>query len=115
MNSVRSGTTGCTNIAKTGFSYCVFFGLLLAVRARGLRLTAPVRKEDAPVGRLVVRKRNREFILDAGDIDRLEADGNYVVVHATGQIYRLRTPWTGWRAAWATSGSRGCIVPTWST
>jgi hypothetical protein len=75
---------------KDCVSYCLFLGLLLAFRARGLRLTNPVHQEDAPVSRLVVRKRNREFILDADDIDRLEADGNYVVVHATGQSYRLR-------------------------
>ena len=38
----------------------------------------------------MVRKRNREFILDAGDIDRIEADGNYVVIYAAGESYRLR-------------------------
>jgi hypothetical protein len=40
--------------------------------------------------RLLVRKRNREFILDADDIDHLQADGNYVVVHAGRESYRLR-------------------------
>jgi LytTr DNA-binding domain len=40
--------------------------------------------------RLVVRRLNREFILDSAQIDRLEADGNYVVVYAEGQCYRLR-------------------------
>ncbi len=40
--------------------------------------------------RLVVRKRNREFILDAADIDQIEADGNYVIVHSSGETYRLR-------------------------
>ena len=45
---------------------------------------------EPPIGRLVVRKHNREFILDAGEIDRIESDGNYVVVHAGGQSYRLR-------------------------
>ena len=38
----------------------------------------------------MVRKLNREFILDLGEIDRIEADGNYVVIHASGQSYRLR-------------------------
>jgi two-component system LytT family response regulator len=37
-----------------------------------------------------VRKRNREFILDAGEIDHVDSDGNYVVVHAAGETYRLR-------------------------
>jgi len=43
-----------------------------------------------PLDRLVVRKRNREFILDAADIDRLESDGNYVNIHTAGESYRLR-------------------------
>jgi hypothetical protein len=47
-------------------------------------------RTQPPQDRLVVRKLNREFILDSGQIDRLEADGNYVVVHAAGQSYRLR-------------------------
>jgi hypothetical protein len=44
----------------------------------------------SPLGKLVVRRRNREFILDSTEIDRLEADGNYVMVHAGGESYRLR-------------------------
>jgi len=44
----------------------------------------------APLNRLIVRKRNREFILDAADIDRIDADGNYVVVHSGGESYRVR-------------------------
>ena len=43
-----------------------------------------------PADRLVVRKRNREFILAAGEIDHVDSDGNYVVVHAAGETYRLR-------------------------
>lgn len=38
----------------------------------------------------MVRKRNREFILESREIDRIEADGNYVVIHAASQNYRLR-------------------------
>jgi two-component system LytT family response regulator len=37
-----------------------------------------------------VRKRNREFLLDVDEIDRIEADGNYVTVHAGGESYRVR-------------------------
>jgi len=47
-------------------------------------------RNDPPQGRLVVHKLNREFILDAGQIDRIESDGNYVIVHSGGQSYRLR-------------------------
>jgi hypothetical protein len=86
---------------KDCFTYCVILGALLAFRVYGLWLEARAHKEtefasldphvrDAPLGRLVVRKRNREFILDSGDIDRIEADGNYVVIYAAGQSYRLR-------------------------
>lgn len=40
--------------------------------------------------RLVVKKLNREFILNTADIDRIESDGNYVTVHAQGTSYPLR-------------------------
>ncbi len=42
------------------------------------------------IERLVVRKFNREFILNTADIDRIEADGNYVTVHTQGNAYPLR-------------------------
>jgi DNA-binding LytR/AlgR family response regulator len=75
---------------KDCLSYCLFLGLLMAFRVREMRRAPSASDMDTRVGRLVVRKRNREFILDVGEIDRLEADGNYVVVHATGESYRLR-------------------------
>lgn len=43
-----------------------------------------------PLERLVVRKRNREFILNTADIDRIDADGNYVTIHAQGATWPLR-------------------------
>lgn len=46
--------------------------------------------------RLVVRKLNREFILAAADIARIESDGNYVTVHANGTTYQLRGSLAGW-------------------
>lgn len=49
---------------------------------------APVSGGDRE--RLVVKKLNREFILNTSDIDRIQADGNYVTVHAQGQTYPLR-------------------------
>lgn len=45
--------------------------------------------------RLVVRKLNREFILDTADIARVESDGNYVTVHANGTTYQLRRSLSG--------------------
>ena len=50
----------------------------------------PAAPEPAPLERLVVKKLNREFILNASDIDRIDADGNYVAIHAQGQTWPLR-------------------------
>lgn len=49
----------------------------------------PARAED-PLERLVVRKLNREYVIAVGDVDRVEADGNYVMVHAQGTAYPRR-------------------------
>lgn len=46
--------------------------------------------EPAPLERLVVKKLNREFILNTADIDRIDADGNYVTIHAQGATWPLR-------------------------
>jgi hypothetical protein len=86
---------------KDFVTYCLIVAMLLAFRIYGLWLDAGTRKKadvasldphaaGAPLGRLIVRKRNREIILDAVDIDRIDADGNYVVIHAAGENYRLR-------------------------
>lgn len=50
----------------------------------------PAAPEPAPLERLVVKKLNREFILNTADIDRIDADGNYVTIHAQGSTYPLR-------------------------
>ena len=52
--------------------------------------TEPAASGAAPLERLVVKKLNREFILNAADIDRIEADGNYVTIHAQGNTWPLR-------------------------
>ena len=46
--------------------------------------------ESAPLERLVVKKLNREFILNASDIDRIDANGNYVTIYAQGNAWPLR-------------------------
>ncbi|HEY1891228.1 MAG TPA: LytTR family DNA-binding domain-containing protein [Steroidobacteraceae bacterium] len=46
--------------------------------------------DDSPLERLVVRKLNREFIIAVADVDRVEADGNYVNVYAQGIAYPRR-------------------------
>ncbi|MGH8169702.1 MAG: LytTR family DNA-binding domain-containing protein [Steroidobacteraceae bacterium] len=45
---------------------------------------------QAPLERLVVRKLNREYIIAIADVDRVEADGNYVNVYAQGTPYPRR-------------------------
>jgi len=45
--------------------------------------------------KLVVRRLNREFILDTADITRIESEGNYVAIHANGTAYQLRGSLTG--------------------
>lgn len=45
---------------------------------------------STPLERLVVRKLNREYIIAVADVDRVEADGNYVLVHAQGSAYPRR-------------------------
>ena len=50
----------------------------------------PAMQEPAPLERMVVKKLNREFILNTADIDRIDADGNYVTIHAQGSTYPLR-------------------------
>lgn len=50
--------------------------------------------ESAPLHRLVVKKLNREFILHTTDIDRIDADGNYVIIHAQGTTWPLRESMT---------------------
>ncbi|HET7176023.1 MAG TPA: LytTR family DNA-binding domain-containing protein [Gammaproteobacteria bacterium] len=82
-------------------AYWLIMGGLLAFRFYGLWMDAreaaaaetsatDTASRDTPLERLVVRKLNREFILDLGEVDQIEADGNYVVIHAGGQSYRLR-------------------------
>jgi hypothetical protein len=80
--------------------YIIVVAGLVAFRIYGLWLDSHSRSagstlEEVPVSnqtleRLVVRKLNREFILSIGDIDRIEADGNYVTVFVKGDSYPLR-------------------------
>ena len=53
---------------------------------------APATGDSAgtPLERLVVRKLNREYVIAIGDVDRVEADGNYVNVYAQGTPYPRR-------------------------
>jgi hypothetical protein len=57
--------------------------------------TGSAAPEPAPLERLVVKKLNREFILNTADIDRIDADGNYVTIHAQGATWPLRESLAG--------------------
>ena len=65
-------------------------------RARD-RLGQPARAESppgerAPLKRLLVSDNGRAVFLAVERIDRIEAERNYVVIHAGRESYRLRTP-----------------------
>lgn len=73
------------------------FGAWRYWRSAHAAVLAPRRDgESVPVGavaglnRLVVQRLNREYILDAGAIVRLEANGNYVTVYANAMRYQVR-------------------------
>lgn len=61
-----------------------------AVEAEASPASASPVPESAPLERLVVKKLNREFILNAADIDRIDANGNYVTIYAQGNAWPLR-------------------------
>ncbi len=85
---------------KDFVAYWIIIGILCAfgVRRRwretqeAIRRLEPQMPENGVVrlDRLVVRKLNREFILDVGEIACIESDGNYVTVHANRTTYQLR-------------------------
>jgi two-component system, LytTR family, response regulator len=75
-----------------------------AVRAvvRGMHAIEPMAElamtellpSDAPVPfatRLVVRVEGRALIVKVDDIDWIEADGNYAILHVGKEVYRMRT------------------------
>jgi hypothetical protein len=83
--AARAGDTVLTADAKAADT-----GSSAAPSSDGFLVPAVGDAIMTPLNRLIVRKRNREFILDAADIDRLDADGNYVVVHVGAESYRVR-------------------------
>lgn len=61
------------------------------VAPAGPPAAALARAAPAKLDRLVVRKLNREFILDVTDVARIESGGNYVTIHANASSYQLRS------------------------
>jgi two-component system, LytTR family, response regulator len=47
---------------------------------------------DVPEERLIVKYGGRIVFIDAHDIDWIEADANYVVIHVKNRMYRMREP-----------------------
>jgi len=90
-----------------------YAGLLAAVYLYRLALrrwqgeaSLPDRDESdpTPADRFLVKKLGKEFLIKVGDIDWLEASGNYVNLHAHGRIYPLRDTMTGMEARLAGQG-----------
>jgi hypothetical protein len=72
--------------------------ILLRLQGEALVLSAP---ENGPAldsserpHRFLVRKLGKEFLVAAADVERLEAQGNYVNLHVRGRAYPLRSTMT---------------------
>jgi len=69
---------------------CHLYGLWSDSRPRGPSMPPDSFAGEPSTERLVVRKLHREYILNVCDIDRIQADGNYVMVYARGVAYPRR-------------------------
>ena len=59
------------------------------------RLLEDVRPEDGTVDRLIIKSEGRIFFIKTGDIDWVEAAGNYVTLHVGGEDYLMRETMAG--------------------
>lgn len=66
------------------------YGFWSEARAGKAALSTENPPGETPPERLIVRKLNREYVLNVSDIDRIDANGNYVTVHAQGTAYPRR-------------------------
>lgn len=62
------------------------------------RLLAGLPGRPLPTQRILVRQSDRAFFLPVSDLDRIEAAGNYVEVHASGARYLIRDSLTSFIA-----------------
>jgi len=85
-------------VAFLGLSYAYRFILIqLSGEAREFakpEAGAPVESLERPQ-RFLVRKLGKEFLVSVDDIERLEAQGNYVNLHVRGHAYPLRSTMSG--------------------
>ncbi|MFK8015507.1 MAG: LytR/AlgR family response regulator transcription factor [Gammaproteobacteria bacterium] len=68
--------------------------------SQGTESAPPQPVED----RFLVKKLGREFLVSVGDIDWIEASGNYVNLHVAGRIYPMRDTMTAMQERLAKSG-----------
>ena len=59
------------------------------------RLLEDVKPEDGTVDRLIIKSEGRIFFIKTGDIDWVEAAGNYVTLHVGGEAYLMRETMAG--------------------
>jgi hypothetical protein len=83
-----------TYLEILGCTYAYRF-ILLQLRGEAREFTkpevgSPVESLERPQ-RFLVRKLGKEFLVAVNDIERLEAQGNYVNLHARGRAYPLRS------------------------
>ncbi|NDH61254.1 MAG: LytTR family transcriptional regulator [Alphaproteobacteria bacterium] len=82
--------------AKDIFSYGLLSAATVALRMLLQRLPEPVEAVVATSGplpeRFAVRKRGgAEIMVEVADIDRVEASGNYAVLHVGGETFEIRS------------------------
>lgn len=82
---------------KDAVTYVMILAILFGFRSYRLaRMQAPADEAATPdpgrtpAQRLVSRKFGREFVVNVADVDRVEANGNYVTLYAQGSAYPLR-------------------------
>jgi len=78
---------------KDFVTYWFILGIIyLWQHLRFLNAARPSSDENvhAPLERLIARKRGREFIINTGDIDWIEASGNYANLRIAGEVFPVR-------------------------
>ena len=74
---------------EISLAYC----LKILIR-KVLRESPPPDDAAAPLTRLVAKKRGKEFLINAADVDWIEASGNYANLHHPDGVYPVRASMT---------------------
>lgn len=77
---------------KDAITYCLIVGVLLVWRQLRTNRLAAGQEPASPdaAGRFEVKARGRRFWVEAGEIDWIEAAGNYVILHTAAGQHMLR-------------------------